>query len=127
MNEIKEYILKYAAMLSMSASISIPEAERRAGDFLVVQAQIAEYKHLLTQAKIKFTTVQSATYSELLSKCTGKTVTENKLTVEADPGYTKVREDLESLDNDLSYLRAYADIFANGHLFYRNLAKGEGL
>jgi len=127
MQEIKDYIEKYAEMLPMSQSISIPDAEKRASDFLVVQAKIANWKHLLTGEKIKLTTLQSATYSELLSKCTGKTVTENKLTVEASPEYAKVREDLESLENDISYLKAYAEIFHNSHLFYRNLAKGEML
>jgi len=125
MQDIKDYIEKYSAILPMSQSLSIPDAEKRAADFLVVQAQIANWKHLLTQEKIKLTTLQSATYSELLSRCTGKTVTENKLTVEAAPEYAKVREDLEALENDISYLKAYNEVFLNAHLFYRMLAKSE--
>lgn len=123
--EIKTYLDEQSKFLAVNRSISTPEAERRAGLFLEVCAKIIDWRHTLSEGKIETTTMQSVVYAEELSKCTGKTVTENKLSVEANPAYTKVREEFESVENDLSYLKAYYDIFMAGHVFYRNLAKGE--
>lgn len=125
MKEIKDFIAEKAALLPVNKSISIPEAERRAGEFLVAQAQLTEWRHDLSEGKIFALSVQTATYAQELAKGTAKTMTENKVTAEASPEYTKAREDLERIENDLSYLRAYFDIFSAAHVFYRNLAKGE--
>lgn len=125
-NEVKQYIEKYAAMLPTQKSISTVESERRAGEFLSVQAYIADLRHILSEEKIKLLSVQTATYAEQLSKCSGKTITENKVTVEASEEYIRAREELESIENDLSYLRAYSDIFQNAHVFYRQMCKSEG-
>jgi hypothetical protein len=113
MQEIKDYIDKIAALLPVTTSISIPEAEKRAGGFLSAQASITNWRHLLSKEKIKLTTLQSAIYSQQLNQCTGKTVTENKLTVEASSEYSTAREALEDIENDLSYLKAYYEIFSN--------------
>lgn len=122
-SEIKAYLTEQTQWLPVNRSISTPEAERRAGLFLEVCAKIVDWRHLLSEGKIETTTMQSVVYAEELSKCTGKTVTENKLTVEANPAYTKVREEFESVENDIAYLKAMYEVFNNGHLFYRNLAK----
>ena len=90
-----------------------------------MQARITDWRHILSEEKIKFLTVQTAVYSEELSKGTAKTMTENKVTAEASESYSSARESLESIENDLSYLRAYYDIFNNAHVFYRQMAKGE--
>lgn len=121
--EIKEYLTKQTEMLAVNHSISQPEAERRAGLFLEVCAKIVDWRHAMSEGKIETVTMQAVTYAEQLSKCTGKTVTENKLTVEANPAYTGVREELESVENDISYLKAMHEVFLNGHLFYRSMAK----
>jgi hypothetical protein len=121
--EIKEYLNKQAELLPVNRSISQPEAERRAVIFLETCAKIADWRHLLSEGKIQSVTMQSVVYAEELSKCTGKTVTENKITVEAHPKYTGAREEFESVENDLSYLKAMLDVFLNGHLFYRAMAK----
>lgn len=121
--EIKLYLEEQTKLLAVNRSISTPEAERRAGLFLEVCAKIIEWRHALSEDKIQTTTMQSVVYAEELSKCTGKTVTENKLTVEANPAYTTVRESFESTENDISYLKAMYDVFNNGHLFYRNMSK----
>jgi len=125
--EIKEYIEKYASKLAVNKMVSFTEAEKRAGEFLYAQAQITDWRHLLSEEKIKLTSIQLATYAEQLSLCTGKTVTENKTTVEASKEYQKAREDLESVENDIAYLKAYYDIFQNAHVFFRQMAKGESL
>lgn len=125
MSEMKTTIEKYAAMLPMSKSLSVTDAEKRAGDFLSICAQVTDWRHMLSQEKIKLTSVQTSVYAEQMSKGTAKTVTENKLTAEASAEYTSAREDLETIENDLSYLKAYYDIFMAAHVFYRNVAKGE--
>jgi hypothetical protein len=123
MGDFKQFIEKYAKLLPVGTSISFTEAERRAGEFLHAMATITTLKHDFSIEKIKLQSVQSAVYSEELNKATGKTVTENKVTVEASITYQKAREDLEFIDADISYLKAYYDIFMAAHVFYRNLSK----
>lgn len=111
----------------MGTSVSYTEAEKRAGSFLEAMAMVTEWRHLLSQEKIKSLSVQTAVYAQKLSGGTSKTVTENKIAAEASEEYTRAREDLEGLDNDLSYLKAHFDIFMAAHVFYRNVAKGENV
>lgn len=125
MNDIKAMISGYEAMLSVGSSISYVEAEQRAGEFLAAMAHITNIKHLLSGEKIKLTSIQTATYATEMLKGTAKTVTENKLTAEASATYTTAREELEGIENDISYLKAYYDIFNNAHIFYRSMAKGD--
>lgn len=125
MKEINEFIEKHTSLLPLGNSISFTEAEKRAATFLNALAYITDCRHLLSSEKIKLTSLQSVTYAEELSKCTGKTITENKVTVEANANYIRSREDLESLENDLNYLKAYYDIFTSAHVFYRQMARGD--
>lgn len=127
MSDMTDFIDQFAELLPVGTSISYVEAERRAGEFLRALASITNWRHMLNSEKIKLLSVQTATFAGEMSKGTAKTVTENKLTAEASGAYTAAREALESVDNDLSYLKAYYDIFTNGHIFYRNMAKGENV
>jgi hypothetical protein len=127
MTEIKQFIEKYSELLPVGTSISYTEAERRAGEFLSAMAMVSNWKHILGNEKIKLLSIQTAVYAEQMNKGTSKTVTENKLNAEASPEYIKSREDLESIDNDISYLRSYYEIFNNGHIFYRTMAKGDNV
>lgn len=124
MNEIKEFIQKYESLLPVGTSISYTEAERRAGEFLSAMASITNFRHLLGNEKIKLLSIQTAVYAQEMAKGTDKTVTVNKMNAEASLEYTKVREELEGVENDLSYLKAYYDIFNNAHIFFRTMAKG---
>lgn len=125
MTEIKELIDKYAALLPVGTSISYTEAERRAGEFLTAMAKITDWKHDLTKEKIEFLSFQTAVYAEQMSKGTAKTVTENKLMSEASKEYTAARELLEHTENDISYLKAYYEIYNSAHIFYRQMCRGE--
>lgn len=127
MREIKDYIESLQKMLPVGTSISFTEAERRAGIFLEGMAKLTDWRHILSGEKIKLLSTQSAVYAEQMSKATDKTVTEKKTTVEASREYTKARENLEEIDNDLAYLKAYYEIFQNGHLFYRKMAAGDNV
>lgn len=121
--EIKSYLQDQAALLPVNRSISSVESERRAGVFLEVCAKIIDWRHLLSEGKIESVTMNAVVYAEQLSLCTGRTITENKVTVEANPKYTSVREELESVENDVSYLKAMLDVFTAAHVFYRQQAK----
>jgi hypothetical protein len=127
MKEIKEFLEKTSQLLPVGKSISFTEAERRAGEFLAALATITEWRHLLNEEKIKLLTTQTATFAEEMSKGTAKTVTENKMVAEASPAYTSAREELERMENDIAYLKAYFDIYNNAHVFYRQMAKGENV
>lgn len=125
--EFKEVLSQYSALLQLNKSISCPEAERRAGEFLVALAKITDWRHSFSEEKIRLLSIQTAVYAQELGKGTAKTVTENKVAAEASPEYTQAREELERIENDLSFLKAYYEIFHNGHLFYRQMAKGENI
>lgn len=125
MKEIKDYIEQYAKLLPVGTSLSYVELERRAGEFLHIMSMITEWKHAFSHEKIRLLSMQTATFASELSKGTGKTVTENKTMAEASGVYIEAREALEDIENDISYLKAYYDLFQNAHIFYRNLTKQE--
>lgn len=125
MVEIKEFIEKYSKLLPVGTSVSYTEAERRAGEFLSAMAYITDVKHMLTSEKIKLLSIQTAVYAQELAKGVDKTVTVNKVNAEASAEYTAAREALENIDNDISYLRAYFEIFHDGHIYYRTMSKGD--
>jgi hypothetical protein len=123
--EMKDHVREFEQYLPLAKSISSSDAEKRASKFLEAMAVITEYRHQLSEEKIKALTVQSATYSEQLSQGTASTITANKVTAEASPEYIAAREDLERLENDISYLKAFYEIYNNSHIFYRTMAKSE--
>jgi len=123
-NDIKQFIDEYKALLPLNKSISTTEAEKRAAKFLEAMAVISDWKHSFIETKIGQLSTQTAVYAQELAKGTAKTVTENKTTAEASEAYAAAREALEFTENDITYLKAYFDIFTQAHLLYRNLAKG---
>jgi predicted RNA-binding protein len=125
MKSIKTYIEDVQKLLPTNKMLNVAESERRAGEFLHAMAHITEAKHTLSQDKIKLMSVQTAVYAELLANGNLKTVTENKVQAEAAPAYITAREEYEQVENDISYLKTYYDIFNNAHIFYRNMARGE--
>lgn len=127
MQDVKDYIDKYKSLLALSKSISLPDAERRASMFLEAMATLTDWKHVFSESKIKLISIQTAVYAEQMSKGLGKTMTQDKIAAEASKEYETAREELERLENDISYIKAYYDIFKDGHLFYRQMAKGESL
>lgn len=125
MNKMQEYLAQYEKLLPVGTSISFTEAERRAGEFLAAQATITNWRHAFSDDKIKLLSIQTAVYAQEMTKGTAKTVTENKMMAEASAEYTAAREELERIENDISFLKAYFDIFTNAHIFYRKMSSGE--
>lgn len=105
--------------------VSSVEAERRAGEFLTALSYLANWRHLFTTSKIKALSLQTVAYSEQMGKADSKQVTEKKAIAEAHPEYIKAREEFEGIENDITCLKSYQEIFMNAHVFYRQLAKGE--
>jgi hypothetical protein len=120
---IQERIGKYAKLLPANSNLDPQANEKKASQFLTAMAEVSEWRHAYAQELIKLLSVQTATFAEELSKGTAKTVTENKLTAESSDVYTTAREQLEEVENNLSYLKSYYEIFQNAHVFYRNLCK----
>lgn len=125
MKEIKESLTKYNSLLPVGKGLTQGEAERRASEFLTAMYYLTDLKHTFADDKIRTLTTQNAAFATELAKCTGKTVTENKVTVEASTAYAAAREAFEFSENDISYLKACYEIYSNAHIFFRNLAKGE--
>ena len=123
MNDMKDFIEKYKALLPVGTSISYTEAEKRAGEFLYAMAIITDWRHEFTKEKIKLISFQTVTYAQELCKGTAKTMTENKVVAEASEAYIASREDLEGSENDILYLKTYYEIFHNAHIFFRQLSK----
>jgi len=126
MKEIKDFLESYTQLLPSDKGISPFEAERRAAQFLVACAHIANWRHLYGQEKIRTTSLERAVYSNVLSVLGGSKITESKIKVEAAPEYLLSREALETSENDLNFLKTYYEIFLNAHIQYRNMAKSEG-
>jgi hypothetical protein len=121
--ELKTIIEEYARLLPIGTSVSYTEAEKRAGEFLVAMAKITDLKHTFSNEKIRLQSIQTAVFAQEIAKGDGKTITKDKLVAEASEAYQVAREDLEMVDNDISYLRAYYDIMNNAHIFYRALSR----
>jgi microsomal dipeptidase-like Zn-dependent dipeptidase len=120
---MKDTIAKYTALLPVNGSLTTQEAERRAGEFLVIMAIITEWKHMFTTEKIKYTSVQTVVFAEEVFKGDAKTITENKLKAEASKVHVTARENLERIENDISYLKTVYEVMNNGHLYYRQMSK----
>lgn len=123
MKEIKEQIQKWTQLLPTGKVVTAIEAERRASEFLVANAHIAEWIHLFKDGKIKSESMKVGVYATEMNNCPSKQVTEKKAMAEASESYLKVREEFEFIENDISYLKAFQEIFNNGHIFYRNISR----
>lgn len=121
----KNFLEQYNRILPLGKSISTSEAEKRASLFLEAMAKVTDMRHQFAEQKIRASSELAAVYAQELSKGTAKTMTENKVTAEASENYCQVREELEGLENDTNFLRAYYEIYQNAHVFYRQAAKGE--
>lgn len=127
MNNYQEALKTYSELLPLGKSISFTDAEKRAATFLEAMANVATWRHELGEEKIRLTSTVSAVFHQMMAVAGGKTMTESKAKVEGSLEHSTVREELERIENDISYLKAYYDIFNNAHIFYRNMAKGDGV
>lgn len=123
MKDLSEIVSRYSKLLPLNQSISTVDAEKKASEFLVALAELADLKHAFMEQKIKLVSLHTSVYAEEMSKGTSKTMTENKLVAEASKAYISARESMENIENDINYIKSYYEIFLNAHLFYRTMAK----
>ena len=122
--KLKSYLKECALLLNADNIVSEREAEVRAGRFLEAQHQIATGLHLLSKEVFKQNSLQLAKYAQLMSVDPAKNVTEKKANAEAHLEYIPIRERHSDLESDINFLKATLKIYADAHVFYRQLAKG---
>ena len=125
MDDIRAKIHAAVEILPTERAVSEREAERRAGQFLLIQAHITDKMDELNHEKIGTTSILAAIYPKLMAMETSKQVTEKKVNVEGHEDYLAAREAVETIEAQLNYLKTYFKIFENAHIFYRQLAKAE--
>ena len=112
-------------VLHLDNSVDPNEANKRASKFLAATAHLNEYKRQYKKEQIKATSLERAIYAQGMQSTEVKNVTEKKAFAEANSSYIEARENLETIEAELSYIQTYMDIFQNAHIFYRKLAHEE--
>lgn len=111
-------------------------AEEIAPKFQLIRGKIAEMRMLHAvqrnkQYSMQKTTLKAVTLTLIGEKKEGQrgglTADDRKRVAEADPEYLTALETAENLDARIAYLSVMLDVFANLHVFYRQIAKGGDL
>lgn len=121
-DEIQKIVNDHLDLICMDAT-GLARAKDRAATFLVVQAILSNHLKALRDAKPMISTVEKATYAQAMMDTTSKKVTENKITAEANPTYSKSREALELIDSEISWTKEHFEIFGNAHVLFRQHSK----
>lgn len=114
---------------SYEEGITIPEAERLAGEFLHCQMMVsAEIKKADLSARMRKSgvkAIKAGVYMEAASKG-DKRPTEAALaaTVDMDETARDHQDDLDLAEVERDELERQYDILVNGHIFFRGIAKG---
>lgn len=98
---------------------AIAESRARAAKFLIMQAVLNDHMKLLEDVKVKASTVEKATYAQVLMSFGEKKVTESKVLAQGDPNYALTRESVEMIDSELNWTKKHYDIFNNAHIMFR--------
>jgi hypothetical protein len=119
--QLQELVNKYLDLVEIDRD-AILDARNRAAKFLIVQSHLSNHLKLLEDTKVKASTIEKASYAQAMGSAGGKNVTENKISAEADPGYTNAREVVERIDAELNWTKRHFDIFENAHVMFRQIA-----
>jgi hypothetical protein len=122
---IEEFVWSYVSKLAPESVISKSEANKRASEFLYAAAIISCEKKRISDELISVESANRVIYASTFARQSDKNVTEKKLKAEADPEFIEVREMLETLENNINYLKTQEKVFENAHVFYRNLYRGD--
>ena len=120
-NQLQELVNKYLDLIEIDRD-AIIESRDRAAKFLVVQSHLSNHLKVLDDVKVKASTIEKATYAQALLNGGGKNVTENKINAEADPEYSKARETLELVEDEINWTKRHYEIFGNAHIMFRQIA-----
>lgn len=109
-----------------SKNVKMHEAEDLAPQFLKLLNAIATVRLVLDNERIEAKSLEEVTYRDCIQRAEGKNVTEKKIDAVAMLEYQEGREAVERADAKIEYLKANTKIFENAHIFYRQVAKGNG-
>lgn len=118
--DIEKFVNKYIDILRPEGIITKKEADERAADFLYAVAILATERRKLVEEKISLESANKVVYANVFGKSEGK-VTDKKIIAESNEDFIAVREGLESLDNNINYLKTMEKVFENAHIYFRNL------
>jgi len=121
--DIGDLINRGMELLEHKRTTDTFQLETKASSLLQITAELAQVRHGLEQALIKARSVERASAAKSMFGTNEKTVTEKKLRAETDVEYTAAREDLEDIENNITYIKSMMEIFRDGHIFYRRLIK----
>ena len=90
---------------------------------MVIQCFLADHLKVLEDTKVKASTIEKATYAQVLLGASGKKVTEVKIIAQGDPAYSASRESVELIDAELNWTKKHFDIFNNAHIMFRQYSQ----
>lgn len=123
--EIEKVVEQYLKLLPIEDSTLTSQSEVKASKFLVAVAKLANLRDKLMNAKIKKDALKSVAYAEAINNAPGTNAPTKQANAEATPAYLGAAEEVQMIDNQLSYTKTMIDLFNNAHLLYRGLMKGE--
>ena len=125
--------LEIKIIASYEQGITLDEAEKLAGEFLVAQLRVSsELRTTDLDARMRKTGVKSikaAAYLGLVKdaeKQEKKKPTEGQLSAEIDleDAVVEQQNELDTAEVDRDELERMYNVFGNAHIYFRNLAKG---
>jgi hypothetical protein len=123
-NDLQNLVQENLDLIEITKN-SFSEARERAAKFLVVQAILSNHLKDLEDIKVKASTIEKAQFAQSVLCASGKNITENKMQAEADPVYAATRESLELVDSELNWTKRHYEIFAQGHVLFRQIASDQ--
>ena len=122
-------LLENKIKASYEESITMPEAEKLAAEFLHAQIVVSgELRKSDLDARMKKSGVKALranAYLSIVSEAEKKpTETQIASIIDTDQLVIKNQELLDKAEVDRANLERYYDIFTNAHVFYRNVARG---
>jgi hypothetical protein len=121
--------LEQKIVTSYEQGVTVSDAEKLAGEFLVGQIRVSEaLKNADLDARTRksgLKAIRAALYLDTVQK-TDKKPTEAQITAMLDSNELVVGEQsaFDTAEVDRNELERYYDIFANAHVHFRSIAKG---
>jgi hypothetical protein len=122
--EVEELVDKGVESITITSE-GLAKSRERAGEFLVIQAVLTTYLKQVSEDLSKLSALKDATFADSIRKSEGKNVTEKKINVAKDDGYTGALKNYEELDSLRDWVKGHIKIFENAHILYRGLSRSE--
>ena len=121
--QIESVVNQYLELLPVEDKNLLVKSEDKASRFLIAIAKLAGIRDQLLNAKIKKDSLLCVAFNEAIKTAEGKDSKAREAAAEAMPAFIAIREEVETIEAQLSYSKVMMDIFLNGHLVYRALMK----